>query len=135
MNMRAEGKIACSIWKGWKICMTVKEFYTAIGASYDEAMSRLMNDDFAKRMLSRFPADQSYAKLAASMEGTDTDDAFTQAHTLKGLCANLSLGRLSDRVAAITELLRGGDMDAARAMMPEVTEAYEETLKLLQEVE
>ena len=53
-------------------------------------------------------ADANFEKLAASVSGAETENAFQAAHALKGVLANLSLTPLADKVATVTETLRGG---------------------------
>jgi len=114
--------------------MTVAEFYEKIGGNYQEALSRLMSDDFAKKILSGFPKDESYAKLCEAVEAGDVEAAFMQAHTLKGLCANLALGNLTEIASEVTELFRDGDMAAGAAKMPELESCYNDTLSSLTEL-
>lgn len=40
----------------------------------------------------------------------DTEQAFHYAHTLKGVCANLSLWRMQDAVSGVVEGLRMGKL-------------------------
>lgn len=104
--------------------MTVQEFYEAIGGSYQEALSRLMNDGMITRFVQKFPKDPSFGELKTSLEANDTETAFRQAHTLKGVCANLALGRLTKSASEITEMLRGGDLESAKAYFPNVDADY-----------
>ena len=46
--------------------------------------------------------------------------AFRAAHTLKGVAANMGLLRMQEAASALTEALRAGDMDSARALYPAV---------------
>lgn len=111
--------------------MTVEECYNAMGGNYKSALGRLMNDNLIKRFALKFPADKSYANLLAAMEAHDTELAFREAHTLKGVSRNLAFDQLDSSVSEITELLRAGDMESAEKMLPRVTADYELVINTL----
>lgn len=93
--------------------MTLDELKSK-GCNTDEGMARCMNnEDFYLKMVNMFFADSSkFDALGKALEAHDLDDAFEQAHALKGVCANLALTPIQDRVSEITELLRSrSDMD------------------------
>lgn len=89
--------------------MTVQELYTAIGADYGEACSRLMNDKIIGKFIIKFLDDKSYQTLATAWEAGDENEAFEGAHALKGVCGNLALTKISKTVGEITEALRPGN--------------------------
>ncbi|MDO4204455.1 MAG: Hpt domain-containing protein [Selenomonadaceae bacterium] len=114
--------------------MTIEECYSALGGNYQQALGRLMNDNLIKRFVMKFPADKSYDNMVAAMNARDTDTAFREAHTLKGVCRNLAFDRLDSSVSEITEHLRAGDLAPALEMLPRVTADYElviDTIKKL----
>lgn len=86
--------------------MTVKECYDLMGADYDDVISRLMNDKMVEKFLPKVISDQSYALLCSSLEEKNVKEAFRAAHTMKGVCQNMSLTRLKDSVSLLTEQLR-----------------------------
>lgn len=51
------------------------------------------------------------------------------------MCGNLSFTRLARSSAAITELLRGGDLAAAKESFPEVAADYRQTAEALRAFE
>ena len=107
------------------------------GINVKEAMQRFMNNEqLWIKFLKKFKADSSYEKLVKSIEEKEWNKAFEAAHTLKGITGNLALSKLHDLVSRQTDYLRGEDNDfeAAVAMMPEITEVYENVLKLIDEV-
>ena len=107
------------------------------GINVKEAMQRFMNNEqLWIKFLKKFKADSSYEKLVKSIEEKEWNKAFEAAHTLKGITGNLALSRLHDLVSRQTDYLRGEDNDfeAAVGMMPEITEVYENVLKLIEEV-
>lgn len=87
--------------------MTVKECYSAMNADYDDVIGRLRTDERVQRFLLRVLDDGSYALLVKSLDEKNTEEAFRAAHTLKGICMNLSLTPLYKSVDRLTEALRG----------------------------
>ena len=61
--------------------------------------------------------------------------AFRAAHTLKGLAANLGLVQLGQAASALTEALRGSDMQRASALYPETAAAYREACAAIGELD
>ena len=74
--------------------MTVKECYEAMGGDYEDVMRRLRKDERVEKFLMKVLDDKSFQLLTDSMEAQNMDEAFRAAHTLKGICQNLSLNRL-----------------------------------------
>lgn len=99
--------------------MTIEECYNTLGGNYKNALSRLMNDNLIKRFILKFPADKSYGNMVAAMEAHDTDVAFREAHTLKGVSRNLAFDQLDSSVSEITEHLRAGTSKPPRSCCPE----------------
>ncbi|MCF0142580.1 MAG: Hpt domain-containing protein [Parasporobacterium sp.] len=115
--------------------MTVAEFYEAVSGDYAEATKRLMKDSLILKFIQKFPADPSFAELKAALEAGDTETAFRQAHTLKGVCANLAFTQLTASASEITEFLRAGKLDDAKACFPKVSADYETVITALEKVE
>lgn len=86
--------------------MTVRECYQAFGGNYEECMGRLRTDERIAKFLTKILDDQSYRLLVSSMEQRNMPEAFRAAHTLKGICMNLSLNRLYESAVKLTEALR-----------------------------
>lgn len=86
--------------------MQLKECYDSFGGSYELVNGRIHNDDLLGKLVCKFPADPSYEVLLRSMNNSDYASAFRAAHTLKGICLNLSFVRLGDKVTELTNALR-----------------------------
>ena len=57
-------------------------------------MGRLHSEALIQRFTLKFLEDQSYLQLKQTLENKNYEDAFRSAHTLKGVCQNLSFDRL-----------------------------------------
>ena len=86
--------------------MTVQECYEAFGGDYQEVVSRLRTDERIQRFLQKVVDDGSYQLLLDSIASGNVDEAFRAAHTLKGVCANLSITKFGQSSSALTEVLR-----------------------------
>lgn len=74
--------------------MTMQECYKAIGGNYEAVLGRLHSEALIQRFTLKFLEDQSYLQLKQALENKNYEDAFRSAHTLKGVCQNLSFDRL-----------------------------------------
>lgn len=115
--------------------MTVQEFYVAVGGDYDMVMTRLKKEERVKKFARLFLEDPSYGQLVDNLKRQETQEAFRAAHTLKGVCQNLSFDRLYEAVYEVTESLRSGNLEQARQQMPPVQEAYQTVITALNEIE
>ena len=79
------------------------------GADIDGAMERVLDDiPLYEECVIAFIDDPTFSELGNSMEAGDGKRAFDNAHTLKGVSANLGLNPLLPSLCPITELLRSG---------------------------
>lgn len=86
--------------------MTVKEFYELVGGDYKVALERLMNDDFIKRMLSKFISNNSFSVIQEGLNNKDPKTIFEGAHSLKGVSGNLALTSLFNKTCVVVEAFR-----------------------------
>jgi HPt (histidine-containing phosphotransfer) domain-containing protein len=86
--------------------MTLQECYSAMGADYEDVISRLRTDERVTRFLAKVPDDPSYQLLCDSLDKGDVAETFRAAHTLKGISQNLSLTRFSHSAAALSDYLK-----------------------------
>ena len=114
--------------------MDKKDILKAAGLDYDGALARFMgNEGLLTRFLNKFLSDPNFLNLQSAIDQGDTETAFRAAHTLKGVAGNLSLTELYDKAMKISEVLRGGDLEQAKALMPEVQAAYEKITNALKD--
>jgi histidine phosphotransfer protein HptB len=110
----------------------LEQFYESVGSHAAEVTGRLGGDPaLVLRFLMKFQEDDSLHQLCAALDSGDTESAFRMAHTLKGLCATLGLQRLFERASAMTELLRGGAIEPAKAALPDLQAEYERVHTLI----
>ena len=88
--------------------MTIRELYERVGGNYEDAMTRLMNESIARRVLSKFPDADDYRLMADAFERGDYEEAFLRSHTLKGTALNLGLNRLGQTASDLCETVRSG---------------------------
>ena len=109
--------------------MDVKECYAALGGNYEEVFSRLRTDERIVKFLNRVLEDKSMELLTSSLESRNMEEAFRAAHTIKGVCMNLSLTRLFESSNKLTEALRGRTEygDDIEPLLEKVKEDYKVT--------
>lgn len=100
--------------------MTIQECYKAIGGNYEDVLRRLPNEALIQKFTLKFLEDQSYLQLKQALKDKNYEDAFRSAHTLKGVCQNLSFDRLYEVSNELTELLR--DRTGEQPGIPEAME-------------
>lgn len=110
--------------------MTIQECYKAIGGNYEDILGRLNNEALIRKFALMFLEDSSYMQLKQAMADKNYEEAFRNAHTLKGVCQNLSFDRLYEVSHNLTELLRDrtGEQPGIPEAMEKVTEIYEITI-------
>ncbi len=105
--------------------MNIKEFYDRTGGDYKGAMQRLMKESRVEKFARMFLDDPCYNELESNLSQNNVEEAFRAAHTLKGVCMNLSFTRLYESVSAVTEALRHAAADS-EADMAKVAAGMEE---------
>lgn len=85
-----------------------------VGIDVEDALSRMMgNENLFKRMMSRFVDDLTYHQLLSAIKDDNQEEIFRHAHTLKGICANLSIKPLEDLFVRQVEFIRNDDLKVA----------------------
>lgn len=111
--------------------MTLEECYQELGGNFDDVITRLPSRKMVERFLGKFLEDRSFEELCRKIAEGKREDAFRAAHTLKGVCANLSLNRLLTSADTLTEELRapGAELPAAvPALLEDVRRDYQITV-------
>ena len=116
--------------------MTLKEFYAAIGGSYEESLRRLMNDKLIRKYLRMFAESKDYEAMEAALDARQWEEAFRHSHNLKGVCLNLGLGRLTEACSELCDALRSGEPQTDPApLRAAVASARAQILESLQALE
>ena len=104
-----------------------------IGRDTAEGLGRFMNNEtFYLQMINRFLETDVLSGLTKSLRENNLQEAFEQAHALKGVTGNLSLTPLYEKMCDITELLRAkedADYDEKLASISECLETIKATVK------
>ena len=111
--------------------MTLQECYTAMGGNYEDAIGRLRSERLVRKFVLKFLDDGSYDLLCRSLEEQNYPEAFRAAHTIKGVCQNLSFTRLYEVSNRLNEALRGGPTPEAPGLVEEVKSEYEQTVSAI----
>ena len=112
--------------------MTLQECYAQMNGSYEEARSRLMMDSMIERFLFKFLDDRTMANLRAAVAAGDAAVSFREAHTMKGVAANLAFTRLRQAASDLTEQLRGQDAPADPALLAAVEASYAQVVNAIE---
>lgn len=83
------------------------EKLSAWGCNVPEALNRFLQDEgLYVKCLHAFTEDKSFGNLEKALNEKDYKQAFEEAHTLKGVSANLSLTPLCEAICKVVEDLR-----------------------------
>ena len=80
----------------------------------EEGKNRVMNNlKLYIKLLSKFKTGTTPDNLFTALDAGDYEKARTEAHTIKGLAANLALTELFKQALDVETLLKAGSVDAA----------------------
>ena len=116
---------------------SIREQLEAYGIDYEGTMNRFMgNESLYVRILKKLEADKNAERLQKSVAAQDWEEAFTAAHTLKGVAANMGLTPLLEAVNTIVEPLRRKEI---RSDYPQLSAAvmaqHKRILELVKELD
>ncbi len=100
--------------------MTLQECYAAMGGDYADVTARLHSDRLVQKFVVKYLNDQSFELLCAAMAEKNYEEAFRAAHTIKGICQNLSFTKLLDSSSRLSDALRHGWTPEAEPLVEEV---------------
>ena len=111
--------------------MTIQECYKQIGGNFEDVKKRFGGDMLVEKFAIKFLSDASFQELEDGLQEKDAEKAFRAAHTLKGICLNLGFDDLYEVSAALTEKLRGRELNGYEADFAAVKECYEKTVNAI----
>ena len=109
----------------------MKNAMKKIGGNYDEVSKRIPGIGLIEKFIGIFLKDNSFDMLRRQLECGNKEEAFRAAHTLKGICANLSFTKLLHSTSQLTEELRkevNFVSDTAIELFKDVERDYEVTV-------
>lgn len=111
--------------------MTLEECYRKMEGNYEDVMGRLKSERLVQKFVLKFLDDGSFSLLMRSLEEKNGEEAFRAAHTIKGMCQNLSFEKLEKSDSELTELLRGGNSEVPKELLDRVRADYEATISAI----
>lgn len=117
--------------------MTLKEFYGAIDASYDDVMGRLMKEDRIKKYLLMFKDSKELENMDAALKEENYEVVFRCLHSLKGTALNLGITVLGSKSSDLCEKYRGGvkPSNDVTPLMEEVKAEFAKTAELIGQID
>lgn len=112
--------------------MTLEQCYAQMNADYEDTIRRIPNKKLIQKILLKFPKDESYRDLCSAMEEKRMRDAFTAVHTMKGICLNLGLRKLSRAAVNLTEALRNDPTEKVPELFTELKSVYGDTMSVIE---
>lgn len=114
--------------------MTLRDCYVKLNGDYDEVLSRLRSERLVQKFVLKFLDDRSYNTLVEAVAERDRETAFRAAHTIKGMCQNLSFTRLGGSADKLTEALRNSWESNAGELFEQVRADYDLTAGAIREL-
>lgn len=111
--------------------MTIQECYAALQGDYEDVLNRLRSDRLVQKFMFKFLDDPSYDLLCRSMADKNREEAFRAAHTIKGVCQNLSFTKLYRSSDALCEALRNDWAPNAETLAEAVHADYQVTVSAI----
>ena len=115
--------------------MTIQECYAQIGGDFQDVFGRFGSEGMVQRFAGKFLKDTSFQELKEGIENGDGEKAFRAAHTMKGICMNLGFHDLYEVSAALTEKLRGGQLEGSGELFAAVQKQYERVVEGIRQLE
>ncbi len=110
---------------------TLEKLYEEIGGDYQSMAARMRKEERIEKFVRLFLKDNSYRMILQSMENKNVEEAFRAAHTLKGVCMNLSFDALYQIAGELTEELRQTNMEKAAELLPDLKKCYEKHIQAI----
>ncbi len=99
------------------------------GIDVKSLTNRLMgNTSLIQRFMNRLVENEHYSALQKAIANGDYKAACSASHTLKGICANLSINELFELFAKQVTLFRADENQKACDLMSEISEKYDSTI-------
>ena len=104
--------------------MADSQILKSYGIEYDSAIARFAgNDALYLKFLNRYVSDNYIGMVTTVFDGEDPAAMDSEIHKLKGVAANLGLDEIASIANKIMGLLRAGEIEKARGLLPELSAA------------
>lgn len=107
--------------------MDLKSFYSKIESDtdYNEVLHRFCeNEALLNKFLHKFPQDNSFSNLKLAVEDLDYKLIEDNAHTLKGVAANLNFIKLKSVCSELVNRIRSGEIENVPNLFEKVQTEY-----------
>lgn len=115
--------------------MTLEKFYTNMNVDYQNVLDRLMKESRILRYLQMMIDDHTIVSLEKAIESKQYKEAFSLAHTIKGICENLELASVLAVLRPLVEDLRSGDPQTLPGSFYELKDRYHKTIEQIKSIE
>lgn len=113
--------------------MGLLEELKELGVDIEDGLKRLnKNEALYKRLLGTFVKTMKAKTLAPDFDANDCTEAIEIAHAIKGTAGNLSLTPVYEAYSEITNLLRAGQPEEARAILVKIIPVQDEIIQCIE---
>ena len=110
------------------------------GVDVDTGVARFVGkQDLYVKFLGKFLQDTSFEGMKNSIEQKQYPEACEYAHSLKGVCGNLSLSPVTEQVSELTEILRNketlsdSEQQKVQELLDAMTKSYGDVVQILKQ--
>ena len=115
--------------------MTVNDCYDKMGANYQNVLGRFGSESMVKRFALKFLQDDSFDQLKDALVKQEAETAVRAADTVKGRGMNLGLDAWDEGRSALTENLRGRQLNGWESLFEKVEQRYLIVREALEELQ
>lgn len=109
--------------------MEISQLYKWVDGDYNTAIQVMNKEERIEKVILLLPKDGNMQKLMTSLKEDNMKEAFSAAHTLKGIFMNLCLEKHARLAIELTELLREPkDEREIWKMASELEKSYDELI-------
>lgn len=116
--------------------MGMRELLEEAGYPYETTLRRFSNNEaLLKKFLCRFAEDPTFGELTKGIEDKDYEKILMQAHTLKGVGANLGFDQLSQECAEIVSAVREERYEDIQPFFERAQREYDSVIACVSKIE
>lgn len=109
-----------------------REELIAAGVDIDNTMERFMNnEDLFIKFIFKFLDDDNYEEMLEARNNNQVEEAFSAAHTLKGVTGNLRIKSIYDISIPLVEILRKNTFVGTDEYFEKMDVAYQNVILVL----